>query len=244
MSLIGRTTFVIVLSGILSACTSTTGTRVQLTPESLREIQTLGIVIGTNESFSVHNAREKMDNTTAVIGAAGGALGVIIATSIEGGVRASNDSDAAKRLQPALGDFDVRTELAGHLSRHLTESGLFKEVRLLDSNERRAARQARIDAILDIDIQQWGLVVCDKSSGSTRMQAILAVREELVALGSGRTLWSRSDMHLDGECYAAAEYVSRDNLLRDVLKRSAAETATRIANEIRYPRAAAVGGSQ
>src|ERR1041384_6626306 len=137
----------------LSACTTATGTRVRLNEASLSNIKTLGVLIKTNQDFSVRLSRDRMTGTGAVIGG-------LIGAGIEAGVRTSNDEHLQKRLRPLIGEFEVQAALQTDLQKHLGAANIFSAVQPVANERQRALSASGIDGVLEVTVTQWGLVVC------------------------------------------------------------------------------------
>ena len=225
------------LSIAVCSCTTPTGTHVKLNPSALSRVRTLGVCVKTNDSFSVYMSRDRMTGAGAV-------LGGLIGAGIEAGVRSSEDERILKKVRPSLGDFDVKVALATNLEQQLQQTGLFSEVRLLDSTDHRSIKNAGVDAVLEVVVLQWGLIVCSATSMDDRLQADIIARERLFTATDNRKFWERDETHLDGECHVAYEFETKPELLRQVINRAVDAVAGRTANEIHYPQADAKGNSQ
>lgn len=237
MKTIGISLTAVGLVVILCSCTTTSGTHVQLDPSNLSQVKTLGVYVKTNDSFSVYMSRDRMTATGQLIGG-------LIGAGIEAGVRSSQDDRILKKVWPNLGDFDVKVALATNLEQQLQQSGLFGAIRLLDSADQRSIKAAGVDAVLEIVVLQWGLIVCSATSMDDRLQAGIITHERLSTATGDRKLWVRDETHFDGECHFAYEFETKPELLRQVLNRAVDALAGRTANEIHYPRSDAKRSSR
>ena len=225
----------VLLSMLLSACTTTTGTRVQLTESQLKGIQTLGVYVQTNHQFSVRMAREEMTDTGAL-------LGGLIGAGIESGVRDSQDKRRETALLPLSQRFDLRQTVADDLQKYLTAINLFTTVRPVDTDKWDALRANGVDAVLNVNLGQWGLIVCNSAGGKDkRTQVGIEAHEELLDLSSGKIIWERNEDYLDGDCRVFDDFESQSNLLTSLLGTAVDNMTGRIANEIRYPQTATKG---
>jgi hypothetical protein len=216
------------LAILVCSCTTPSGTHVQLDPSSLGQIKTLGVYVKTKDSFSVYMSRDRMTATGAVIGG-------LIGAGIEAGVRSSEDDKVLQKVRPNLGDFEVQSALATNLERQLQQTGLFSAVRRLDTADQRTVKAAGVDAILEVDVLQWGLLVCSATSMDDRLQVGIVTHERLATVAGDRKLWVSDETHLDGDCHFASEFETKLELLRQLLNRAVDALTGRTANEIRYP---------
>jgi hypothetical protein len=230
-------TLLVLLACVLGGCTTQTGTRIKLTEAGLSGIQTCGVFVKQQEGFSVRLERERLTGTGAV-------LGGLLGAGIETGIRQSHDEHLTKDLLPVLGEFAPSKLMQDKLREYLEAAQLFGTVVLLDSNDRATLKEMHCDALLEVTLTQWGLVVCNSTRADDRLQAGIDVHEKLSRLTDGRPVWERNALHLDGNCYFTEQYKSKDRLLVDELTRAIDDLAARTVNEIRYPQNASEGGSR
>jgi hypothetical protein len=209
----------------LSGCTVPTGPRVSLSQKNLSQVKRLGVHSKGDPRFSVHLERDKMTNT-------GTAFGGLVGLAVESGVRSSIDRNLQEQIAPFATDFDAVRETRNRLVSLLTEARLFSEVQPLTAAEEGAKPPGHLDAVLEVEITQWGLVPCSTTNPENKLQTGAQVRMRILTAG-GEVIWDRSDLFLDGDCHTVEEFKSR--LLEKALSRQFDAICSRIVNEIRFP---------
>lgn len=201
-----RRSLSLLLACTLSACTTQTGTRVRLAGSSLARVKTVGLVVKVDSPFSVLLSQERATATGALIGSYVGA-------AIEAGVLRGADEGIRRRLAPALGDFDLYRQLTTNLVQRLDDAHVFPATTVLEGDALRAGKQVNVDAVLEVTVPRWGLVVCHATEQDDRLQVGIVAHEQMIDQATGQLLWDRNEFHLDSDCRTQEEYEARPELL-------------------------------
>ena len=212
---------------LLTACTTTTGTRSSASAADIAKLQRLAVVVRGTAQFSVQRDRERMTTTGAV-------LGGLIGVAIESAARANSDTNLAQTMKPALEDFRALPVLRGRLRTALRATPTFKSADTTGVTHGPSLHMAGFDGMLDVEVLEWGLRLCT-ISGSDDLQVTYRAQARLTATATGTPMWERSELFADGECRPAEAWRTEAGLLRSVLTRAADRFAQRLVNDLLFP---------
>lgn len=209
-----------------SSCTSTTGTKIVHTRDALSRIDNLGIVVKSEEKFSVRLSRDKMTNT-------GISLFGLLGYAVEAGARTESDRKLQSELNPQIGDFNLETQMGYALLRYLQSSKLFKTIELVHTEDTAELNRKGIDSLLVVTVNDWGFRQCMDSERSEQIQ--VGIDAHAVLKQKSTTIWERNDFYLDGKCYCLEELKAHEGILEQILTRSVDNLSANIVNEICFP---------
>lgn len=212
----------------LTACTTTTGTRVSPTAPQLSLVKRLGTTVRTEETFSVRRDRDRMTAT-------GAALGGLLGAAIEAGARASSDGKYEETLTPALGGLDVARVMSDRMVAALRATPTFASAERVETGDLAALRSAGFDGVLEVALAQWGLRLCTTSYHTDDLQAGYRAHGRLRLVTTGAVIWERHELFLDGECRPADAFRMEAGALPAALTRAADGLARRIVNDLLFP---------
>jgi hypothetical protein len=211
---------------VLAACTTVTGTRASGSHADIAALTRVAAVVHGPAGLSVQRDRQRMT-------AAGALRGGLLGAAIESGARANSDTSFARTLEPALGEFDGIAVLRERLLATLRARRVFPATESTRITDVAAMRAGGFDALLDVQVPEWGLRLCGTPSDD--MQVMYRAHGRLLTSGTAAPLWERHEVFVDAECRTAAAWRHEVGLLRAALTRAADEFARRLVNDLLFP---------
>jgi hypothetical protein len=216
----------LLLISYASSCTSTTGTKIVHTRDALSRIDNLGIVVKSEEEFSVRLSRDKMTNT-------GMAFFGLLGYAVEAGARTGSDRGLETELIPKIGHFNLEKQMGYALLRDLESAKLFKTIELVQTEDTTELNRKGIDSLLVVTVNDWGFRQCMDSERTEQIQ--VGIEAHAVLKQKSTTIWERNDFYLDGKCYCLEELKAQEGILEQILTRAVDNLSANIVNEICFP---------
>jgi hypothetical protein len=223
-----RLLFVSTACLMLTACTTTTGTRASGSAADIAALKRVAAVVRGSSEFSVQRDRERMTVTGAVFGS-------FLGAAIETAARTNSDTNFAQTMKPAVGDFDAIPVIRDRLLAALRATPTFASAETTTITDVATLRQAGFGGLLDVEVPEWGLRLCTSSQRSDDLQVTYRAHGRLVATGTAAPLWERHELFVDGDCRPADAWRNEAGLLRSVLARAADRFAKRLVNDLLFP---------
>lgn len=210
----------------LCSCTTTTGTKISHTQNTLSKINKIGIIVKKESNFSVNLSRDKMTNTSTCLF---GLLGY----AIEHSARANIDQNLANEFRPQIGIFNPEKRMEEKLLYYLQSAEVFRTVEIGGAEGHALLKKMQFDAVLKIMIKEWGLRLCVGADKKEQLQAGIDIHALLIE--DGTAIWERDELYLDGDCYSLEELRSQKEIVENNLARTVDDLSARIVNEICFP---------
>ena len=155
-----------------------------------------------------------------------------VAELVHRGINWLLELDRTSDAKVDLGDITPRSFMAGAFVRALEASGRFEEIRAY-GREPVGDERRRADAIVRITVPAWGLVRV-KDGDPELLSAFADTRVEMVAPGSGVTLWSLAEDVTDVERLPLSAYTRDREFARQQLIAVLERAGRRTASELLY----------
>jgi hypothetical protein len=146
----------------------------------------------------------------------------LIGMGIEAVARSVSDSNLADTYSGALKNFAAKDVLKGYLHTQLSQA-------------KRAASSDDADAILTVEMGEWGLRPCLSGQNDEQMQVVTKVEWTLDSLPDKATVSSKEVTHIDQDCHSLEKLRDESGLLTDRLARALEGLADKVVNEVLYP---------
>jgi len=212
---------------VLAACTTTTtGTRTSGSPAHIAGLKRVAAVVHGPPELSVQRDRQRMTTTGAL---AGGVLGA----AIESGARTSSDQSFARTMTPALGGFNGVAALRERLLAALRATPAFANTQGTRITDVATMRLGGFDALLDVEVPEWGLRLC--ATPSEDLQVMYRARGRLLTSATTPPLWERHEIFVDPDCRPPEVWRNEAGVLRSTLTRAADQFARRLVNDLLFP---------
>jgi len=218
-----RLCFLVAALVTLASCTPTTGTKVTLNQAEISKIKSVGVLVKTEEEFSVRLSREEMSN-------AGASMFGLIGVGVEAAIRRSSDKNVEEQLKASVGNYDPEKSLAERLRYHLQISG---SIGAASKPENIGDVSKQTDAVLEVTIREWGMRRCPGPATEV-VQAAFNVNGKLYRTGDRDVVWERDELYLNGDCRPWAAFKSED-LSKEILPRAVDTLASKLVYEILFP---------
>jgi hypothetical protein len=146
------------------------------------------------------------------------------------------ESDKSSEARVDLGDLTPRSFVAGAFVRALEASGRFDEIQAY-GREPLGDDRRRADAIVRLTVPTWGLVRIQEGEPDL-VSAFADVRAEMVAPGSGVTIWAANEDVTDAERLPMRAFSGDREFTRQQLIVVLERAGQRLASELVYARGA------
>lgn len=210
----------------LCSCTTTTGTKISHTQNTLSKINKIGIIVNKENEFSVRLSRDKMTTTSTCLF---GLLGY----AIEHSARANIDQNLANEFRPQIGIFNPEKHMEEKLLYYLQSAKVFRAVEIGKAEDHALLKKMQFDAVLKITIKEWGLRLCVGADKKEQLQAGIDIHALLIEHGT--TIWERNELYIDRDCHSLEELRSQKEIVENNLARAVDDLSARIVNEICFP---------
>ncbi len=159
-----------------------------------------------------------------------------IAELVHRGINWLLEVDTRSDARVDLGDLTPRSVVAGAFVRALEASGRFDEIRAY-GREPVGEDRRRADAIVRITVPSWGLVRIQEGDPDL-LSAFADARAEMVAPGSGVTIWASNEDTTDAERLPMSTFTKDREFTRAQLLAVLERAGQRLASELLYARGA------
>jgi hypothetical protein len=206
-------------------------------PRSFLEVRHVAVVITGESTFSVRANDAEPGRTFNEIlrwplfGADTAWLRPV-AELVHRGINWLLDIDRTGSATVDLGDIAPRSFVAGAFVRSLEASGRFDEIRAY-GHEPVGDERRRADAIVRITVPAWGFVRV-KDGDPELLSAFADTRVEMVAPGSGVTIWSLAEDVTDVERLPLSTFTRDREFARQQLIAVLERAGRRLASELLY----------
>ena len=163
----------------------------------------------------------------------GALVGGVLGAAIESGARTSSDESFAQTLKPALGSFNGVAVFRERLLAALRATPSFASTESTRFTDVATMRRAGFDALLDVEVPEWGLRLC--ATPFEELQVMYRARGRLLTSATSPPLWERHEVFVDPDCRPPEVWRSKAGVLRSTLTRAADHFARRLLNDLLFP---------
>ena len=208
---------------------------------SFEHVRQLAVVVSGDSTFTVLEHRAEPGRTFDEIlqwGMFGSYRSVLrpIAELVHRGINWLLEVDNTSDARVDLGDLTPRAAVAGAFVRALEASGRFDEIRAY-GREPLGEDRRRADAIVRITVPAWGLVRVQDGDPEL-LSAFTDARVEMVAPGSGVTIWATGEDATGAERLPLRAFTRDREFTRQQLLGVLERAGQRMASELLYARGA------
>jgi len=223
----------------VTGCASTSPPRPAA--RTFEHVRQIAVVVSGESAFTVRADSAEPGRTFDEIlkwGMFGSYTSVLrpIAELVHRGINWLLDVDSRADARVDLGDLTPRSFVAGAFVQALDASGRFVEIRAY-GHEPVGDDRRRADAIVRITVASWGLVRVQEGDPDL-VSAFADVRAEMVAPGSGVTLWTGNEDTTDAERLPLRAFTKDREFARQQLLAVLERAGQRLASELLYARGA------
>ena len=227
-----------ILVSVITSCSSLGKTK-RPTPDNLKMIKSLALVIPTELDFTVINESAKgFGPIQGIMGSlAGGLAGIpniassLVVDSVTSQYNKSLDNKEREHISPQVDKLSYRSVFLESLLNTLKSTKNFTKIKIFDKKiDKKDSNQ--YDAIAIFSIQNLGLRLTDHNNG--QMATFIEVEVKMIQTKDSTTLWKEHQVVLGQRRHKFDSYKKNVSLLQTELKETVIDAGTRMAKVLKY----------